>query len=426
MEPVKAVNEIIFNRSPITLADSIRLQDGNDLNDALLDFFTKLGTALVADDVQSPCAYTLSSLFYGKLSGGNAKSGEEGWENVKSWTRRIKPGLLRYPAIAVPINETLIDPDNKKKTLGNHWWLALVLNPENAARGKQCTVVCLDSMKRRTTSFEEEPHAVEMRNTPSNYKCEVTKIEQAAHRLWVNFDVQGDGTMGELADARLSRIKVDNEEVVGTPELALTINNNGPNQPCRFEGQLEFHLDGRCRASTFEFTYANSTTQGTYPPIEFTFDAFNLSKMQKTVTRLLGGFLKKEWGREVHKAEFDKKRVRAAMLNTPQQENLYDCGVFVLENVLTALQKGKSFIDKLTDDPTTEEDGLWPGQAEVKHRRTRLCDCLLMMFQACAQAGGNKDIGQLMEKDPELREKVRECLTDLPGENQAKRLKTEA
>jgi len=405
----KPVTEIIFNRSPVTLTDSARLQDGNDLNDALLDFFMKLGTAIVAADVKNPCVYSLSSLFYGKLSGDGSKSGEEGWENVKSWTRRIKPGLLSYPAIAVPINEVLTDPDDKKKVLGRHWWLALVLNPENAARGKTSTVICIDSMKRRVTGFEPATKYYKKESLMS-YSIEVTKIEQAAHRLWVYFDCAGDGSHGPLPDPRSSTLQVDKADVVRNPELALTINNNVPGQPGRYEGQLEFALDGRCKASNFDFHYCPGFG---FDEIPLQFDAFHLSKMQKNVTRMLGGFLKKEWDKEGHKASFDKKKVRAAMVNAPQQENLYDCGVFVLENVLCILQEGKSYVDKISDDPTNEAVARWVGQAEVRHRRKRLVDCLMICFGACARMG-TTDLNKVLEEDADVKEQVKACLTDLP------------
>jgi len=403
----KPVAEIVFNRSPVTLNDTARLQDGNDLNDALLDFFTKLGMAIVSKDV-NPCVYSLSSLFYGKLSGDGSKSGEEGWENVKSWTRKIKPGLMTYPAIAVPINEVLTDPDDKKKILGQHWWLALVLNPENAARGKTSTVICVDSMKRRITSFDPATKHYK-KDSLMSYSIEVTKIEQAAHRLWVYFDCVGDGSHGPLPDPRGSTLAVDKSSVVTNPDLALTVNNNMPGQPGRYEGQLEFALDGRCKASNFDFHYSPGFG---FDEIPLQFDAFNLSKVQKNVTRMLGGFLKKEWEKEEHKASFEKKRVRAAMVNAPQQENLYDCGVFVLENVLCILQQGKEYVDKISEDPTSEE-ALWVGQAEVRHRRKRLVDCLGICFEACARVG-TVDLNKVLEEDADLKEKVKACLTDLP------------
>lgn len=401
------IQEVVFNRSPVTLGDSTRLQDGNDLNDALLDFFIKLGTEIICEE-KKPSVYGLSSLFYQKLTGSGAKSGEDGWNNVKNWTKKIKPGLLSYPAIALPINETLIDPENKKNVMGQHWWLALVLNPANPAEEKQATVICVDSMKRRVTSFDP-PHKQNKLHSLFTYSLDVTKIEQAAHRLWIYFDVSGDGSCGPLPDPRTSTLTIDQSTLAKPPSLALTINLNEPNQPGRYQGQLEFELDGRCKASLFHFTYSPGFG---FPSIQLEFDAFSLSKMQKNVTRMTSGFLKKEWEKENRKIAYDKSKVRAAMVNAPQQENLYDCGVFVLENILILLQQGEDYLARIAADPTNVDIARWCGQAEVRHRRRRLVDCLSICFQEAATKKSS-DISVLL-KDSDFRQKVKDCLTDYP------------
>ena len=44
------VDYIRFRRASITKADIRLLEDGQDLNDALLDFFLRIGTALLGDE----------------------------------------------------------------------------------------------------------------------------------------------------------------------------------------------------------------------------------------------------------------------------------------------------------------------------------------------------------------------------------------
>lgn len=71
--------------------DAKRLEHGEDLNDALLDFFVKLGQLLI------PCggleggfhsvAY-LGSLFYDGLTSRGALDGRQGHANVANWARR--------------------------------------------------------------------------------------------------------------------------------------------------------------------------------------------------------------------------------------------------------------------------------------------------------------------------------------------------
>ena len=57
-------------------------------------------------------------------------------------------------------------------------------------------------------------------------------------------------------------------------------------------------------------------------------------------------------------------------VDAPQQENLNDCGMFVLENCMRLLTLGKTYPHKILKDPTDAKLH-WVGQVEVKHRRKR-------------------------------------------------------
>ncbi len=134
------------------------------------------------------------------------------------------------------------------------------------------------------------------------------------------------------------------------PSLYLKVNNNdarpgraGAEDSLEYQGILEFKMDGRCKAENFVLEYGNG-----FKPIELTFDASELSQYQRQVSRFLGGFLKKEWQEREKKGKkeakyFDKSRMRAICINAPQQENLNDCGVFVLENVLRILDADSGY-----------------------------------------------------------------------------------
>merc|ERR1712232_133173 len=175
------VSELTYRRATINLNDAARLDEGEDLNDATLDFFAKLGQALIpkGGDSATPVAY-LGSLFHKQLTSAFANSGEEGWKNVQNWAKRKAGGLFKsqYAAFSVPINEDL--KDDKGNDAGNHWWLALVLNPPGAAKGEPCSVMCLDSMQRREKQFS--PTLDSRFNAPGakgNYTVSVYKVEQA-------------------------------------------------------------------------------------------------------------------------------------------------------------------------------------------------------------------------------------------------------
>merc|ERR1711948_246391 len=138
-----------------------------------------------------------------------------------------------------------------------------------------------------------------------------------------------------------SRLMVDGYACI-EPTLGLKINMPGDDDvPGRFEGTLTFAMDGRCRSSTFGFEYGGEG----YTPVTLEFDPFNLTKLQKDVSRYLGGYLAKEWEQNgpSKKQRFEKQAARALVADVHQQENLNDCGVFVLENTLRSLRLRKEF-----------------------------------------------------------------------------------
>jgi len=58
-----------------------------------------------------------SSLFFTQLMALGATSGDEGWENVKGWTKRV--ALFSYRYLLMPVNSVTVSSVR-------HWWLAVV------------------------------------------------------------------------------------------------------------------------------------------------------------------------------------------------------------------------------------------------------------------------------------------------------------
>eukprot|EP00929_Paragymnodinium_shiwhaense_P089303 TRINITY_DN49469_c0_g1_i1.p1 TRINITY_DN49469_c0_g1~~TRINITY_DN49469_c0_g1_i1.p1 ORF type:complete len:532 (+),score=90.94 TRINITY_DN49469_c0_g1_i1:65-1660(+) len=99
-----------WEKLAMTARDLSCLEDGEMLNDSVMDFFLRLTHKFLTprDDV-----YVFSSHFFTRLTAAGATDGEVGWENVRGWTKRV--GLLqRYRYAVVPINTDL------------HWWLAVI------------------------------------------------------------------------------------------------------------------------------------------------------------------------------------------------------------------------------------------------------------------------------------------------------------
>ncbi|CAE7676449.1 unnamed protein product [Symbiodinium microadriaticum] len=339
----------------INIADAGRLGEGEDLNDALLDFFMRLGQYLIPkggeDEAQGPVSY-LGAIFFKQLRSAFSNSGEEGWKNVQNWAKRKAGGLFKpaFAAFAVPINEVAtVMTVVLRQDAGNHWWLALVLNPGGGAQKESTSVMCLDSMQRREKILDP-PLTGSLKSSINRYTITVKKH-------------LGLG-----------------------PEL--------PTKAGEYDGTLSFSLDGRVRSSSFVLHYGETG----YSPITLQFDPFALTKLQKDVSRFVGGYLAKEWevngpdrkkryektsarvlsfletGKEVVglatsnngllgcglvsvmrlRFAFEKwvsapmLPARALVADVHQQENLNDCGVFVLENMLRSLSMKKDFLKQMS------------------------------------------------------------------------------
>ncbi|CAK9080218.1 unnamed protein product [Durusdinium trenchii] len=109
--PFPSDEEVVFSWSGllVTRRDLQCLEDGQMLNDAVVDFFLQL---MQTHLVPSSATMLFSSHFYTRLTAAGAVNGEMGWENVKGWTK--KKLLFSHQLAIVPVNSDL------------HWWLALI------------------------------------------------------------------------------------------------------------------------------------------------------------------------------------------------------------------------------------------------------------------------------------------------------------
>jgi len=161
--------ELSFQRASVHMVHDVkRLEDGEDLNDALLDFFVKLGQAVIPDDCKSgglPSVAYLGSYFYGMLQKGHVSDGRQGHAAVANWAKRRlgKGGLFNNEvgAFAVPINEMLRDYMGRHQE--KHWWLALVVNHGGGApdaEKENVSISCLDSFARAGMRYKPPRRAL--------------------------------------------------------------------------------------------------------------------------------------------------------------------------------------------------------------------------------------------------------------------------
>jgi len=242
------------------------------------------------------------------------------------------------------------------------------------------------------------------------YTLEVTEVEQAGYLIVISFDARGDGSFGPLQRPEKSQLLVDGYVCVD-PSLGLKINMPGDDGVAgRFQGTLTFAMDGRCRSSIFELRYGEEG----FKPIKIEFDPFQLTKLQKDVSRFLGGYLAKEWDMNGPNKglRFEKQSARALVADVHQQENLNDCGVYVLENTLRSLRLKRTFLKTMAEASSQVLSSYpWPTQKDITARKLKLKGIVARLFAAAADKGIT-DVERLLKEDAQLKEEVLQSLTE--------------
>jgi len=409
--------------------DLKRLDDGEDLNDALLDFFVKLGQAVIPCgglEGGFPSIAYLGSLFYDVLRKGGVSDGRSGHANVANWARRrLGNGGLFFDgigALAVPVNETLRDRAGRAAPKEKHWWLALLLNPRAGSKPQgeeDVSLVCLDSVARM--EVKSNPPVKALKRGSQAYTVEVASLYRQGFAAFVRFRALGDGSQGALPDPRSARLRANGREWT-KPQASLAIDQRGSfGVPGRMEGILEFTLDSEAQTvGDYIFEFGDP---GTYAPTLVLTIKREPDKFQKEVTNFLAGYVAKEWevasvgeGTTSRPRDYSVDRLegRLCMPDVPQQETANDCGFFILAQILLVLQltpEGLRVLagasaDKLTALP-------WPTQKEVTRRKAKLRDAMVAMFETADDMLCD-DVDMLLKKSPSLRSKVQAAMWDGP------------
>jgi Ulp1 family protease len=103
------------------------------------------------------------------------------------------------------------------------------------------------------------------------------------------------------------------------------------------------------------------------------------------------------------------ERMRICIAESPKQQNVFDCGVFVIEFLLHLFREPDRL---LTLGLSSHVD--WFDQHAVSHRRRRLREIVVMLQRAAVQGSKEADVTVLL-KNPDLRAAVTDALLDLPA-----------
>ncbi|KOS18453.1 Ubiquitin-like-specific protease 2 [Escovopsis weberi] len=107
------------NRTTVDEDDIARLNEGEFLNDNLINFYLRYLQCKMEEEHTALLnkVYVFNTFFFEKLK---SSKGKVNYDGVKSWTAKID--LLSYDYIVVPVNEHA------------HWYLAIICNAPNSVR----------------------------------------------------------------------------------------------------------------------------------------------------------------------------------------------------------------------------------------------------------------------------------------------------
>merc|ERR1711904_169254 len=127
------------------------------------------------------------------------------------------------------------------------------------------------------------------------------------------------------------------------------------------------------------------------------------TSFQAQVGSFLGGYLEKEQETmQLEKGQGSSvQRIEAAVClpGIPQQENSHDCGFFILEQILRALQLSSEALRELAQASSVEIAMLpWPSQKQIARRKSKLREAMACLFAAARQASTG-DVDVLLKND---------------------------
>lgn len=432
--------ELTFQRAVVhPVHDTKRLEAGQDLNDALLDFFVKLGQAVIPEGRAAPVAY-LGSHFFDVLRKGGVKDGREGHKNVANWARRRlgKEGLFGrgIGALAVPVNEHLQHATYDGRTEQSqekHWWLALLLNPaaicgERAGEDKDVSMLCLDSFVRAEQRFVPPVRATK-NGSATGYPVEVMGLSRIGFNMKVHFKALGDGTAGPLPEPHKSRLRAGGRAFANTEAELKARDQGGAGRPGRLEGALSFRLDRRGAAKTVgQYNLEFGEQADDYEPALKLRMGEKPTWCQAQVAQFIGGYLDREReltspgaaaaagraAKENGKVCVGSRRVEGAIClpGVPQQETSHDCGFFIMEMILRTMQLAPEALRELATASSVEIAMLpWPSQQQILRRKAMLKEIVEKLF-AAARRHGTGDVEALIKAQPELKGEIRAALMD--------------
>lgn len=327
----------------ITAGDNSRLREGDFLNDTLIEFGLK---SVVKDSGLSDNVHVFSSFFFHKLSAkekkrdssaiskvkGNPQQQQEqglswsAYDSVRKWTANVD--VFSKDFIIVPINEHY------------HWYLAIIFNPGRVLQPASDKAARPDTVAAETTKLTHHPNGLNSQESERS----------------------GDGSVGRRPKEVIHSIlpydpgeKRRSSRVAGIPAESDSIDSVSPRRN------------------------ANPKLQniGLDQPLIMILDS--LGDAHKSTVNHLNRWLAFEaWDKKKVVVSYGVNEPSAGYrVDVPKQQNLFDCGIYVLHFVEVLLRKPERMMKYIINQATQQSpesrlpaEEVW-DQASVPGARQR-------------------------------------------------------
>ncbi|KAG0215691.1 hypothetical protein BGX28_008937 [Mortierella sp. GBA30] len=317
---VYPLNNTAKSKSIAVRAEDVsRLEDGEFLNDTLIEFGLKYAHANVElkNAVLANQIYIFNTFFYQRLNAKPAKGATSSYGAVKNWTAKVDLFSMKY--IVVPIHENL------------HWYLAIITNPG----------LLLKYALSKSPKSEVE--------SSSAAACE-SPIDEAESKLPMeteSMEVDKDGQRQTVFD-----LDVDMEPKTPTDGKDVSIEKK----------KLVQKSNSHINAEEKTYILCLDSLGGTH----------------QTVFKVLRSFLQQELlSRKGIDMPLTTKEVTGKYSSKcPRQENLWDCGIYLLHYTEVFMRNPGVIVDAVVNK--TDDKALWVS-TELATKREKYRDIILSL-----------------------------------------------
>ncbi|WVR04556.1 hypothetical protein IAU60_001563 [Kwoniella sp. DSM 27419] len=348
----------------ITYGDAVRLEEGEFLNDTLLEFGLRHVLARLPEQRRDEC-HLFNSFFYDKLSDRSKRPTDDGlwpaYQTVKKWSKGKEVFSKRF--IIVPINEHM------------HWYLAVILNPGGILKGEESSSTSdvagqATGRTSRATSTEpdEDPLAL-FGNETKRIHDDLNDLDSDAGDEGNDRDLQANASM--VSNDPLDCIDQQEHGRESVKPLTagvedLYISNSEP------AGTGGFIVTPTTVAFDHQRITASPEVVATKPakkvrPLKpdhevvgsddcwiLTFDS--LGGPHKAVSTTLNAWLKAE-ARDKLNVDRPFRDAKYIEGRVPQQPNFYDCGLYVVHYASQLLERPEEVLSFVQRHPPSNNHG---------------------------------------------------------------------